>query len=129
MRNVILSYFYQILLTHQITHYLSHTVVVPTVKIIKVKLFPKNIFPDFFHLLCRCYWVFFDLRVLHTLMLSCFERKFILLFPLLGEINYFATLLWHIHEQMHYIAKVRDTHMLQPVSRLVRQAVNRTMDQ
>ena len=62
-------------------------------------------------------------------MLSCFERSFILLFPLLGEINYFATLLWHIHEQKHYIAKVRDTHMLQPVSRLVRQAVNRTMDQ
>ena len=35
---------------------------------------------------CRCHWVFFDLCLLHTLRLSCFERNFILLFPLVGEI-------------------------------------------
>ena len=43
-----LNYFHKILFTHQITHYLTHTIVVPTdVKIIRMKLFSKKIFLTF----------------------------------------------------------------------------------
>ena len=48
VRNMTLNYFHKILFTHQITHYLTHTVVVPTdVKIIRMKLFSKKIFLTF----------------------------------------------------------------------------------